>query len=68
MPDLGHKGEDDALCVNDSRLAKVVNASTTQDLSSCPEPDWLWEVDALVSCQQLGCQAAQSSQHCLQHP
>lgn len=45
---LGGQCEDNALCMNDAGVAQIIDAATAQNLCPRSEPDWLWEVDALV--------------------
>ena len=61
--DLDGQGGNDGLCVNDGRVAQVVQAILVKDLCTGLEPGGLLEVDSGIVGQQLGCQASQSSKH-----
>ena len=64
--DLDSQGGNDRLCVDQRRVAQVVEAILSKDLCSCLEPDSLSELDSSVLLQQLWGDASKSSQHGLQ--
>ena len=62
MADLDSQGGDDALSVDQGRVAQVVEAVIAEDLGASLEPGGLLEVDAGILGQQLGGQDAESTQ------